>query len=65
MVFYDFLKCESLPRESLSELMYWLRLVSRDMMTLKMGAQDGQLQVHLCTNSIITIITALVYASIG
>ena len=56
------LACESLSRESLTELMHWLRLVSRDMMALKMGAQDAQFK-YQCTNSIITIITALVYAS--
>lgn len=41
------LSCESLPRESLGELMYWLRLVSRDMMALKMGAAEAQLQVPM------------------
>ena len=41
------LACESLPRESLTELMHWLRLVSRDMMALKMGAQDTQLQAPM------------------
>ena len=57
------LACESLSRESLTELMHWLRLVSRDMMALKMGAQDTITSTYV-QNSIITIITALVHASI-
>ena len=64
MVFYDSLACESLSRESLTELMHWLRLVSRDMMLLNGGSRHAITSTYI-QNSIITIITALVYASIG
>ena len=50
------LACESLPRESLTELMHWLRLVSRDMMALKMGAQDGQLQVPMYKTQLLRLL---------
>jgi len=50
------LACESLPRESLTELMHWLRLVSRDMMALKMGAQDAQLQVPMYKTQLLRLL---------
>ena len=50
------LACESLSRESLTELMHWLRLVSRDMMALKMGAQDTQLQVPIYKTQLLRLL---------
>ena len=50
------LVCGSLPRESLTELMHWLRLVSRDMMALKMGAQDAQLQVPMYKTQLLRLL---------
>ena len=50
------LACESLSRESLTELMRWLRLVSRDMMALKMGAQDTQLQVPMYKTQLLRLL---------
>ena len=50
------LACESLPRESLTELMHWLRLVSRDMMALKMGAQDTQLQAPMYKTQLLRLL---------
>ena len=50
------LVCESLPRECLTELMHWLRLVSRDMMALKMGAQDTQLQVPMYKTQLLRLL---------
>ena len=50
------LACESLSRESLAELMHWLRLVSRDMMALKMGAQDTQLQVPMYKTQLLRLL---------
>ena len=50
------LACESLSRENLTELMHWLRLVSRDMMALKMGAQDTQLQVPMYKTQLLRLL---------
>ena len=50
------LACESLSRESLTELMRWLRLVSRDMMALKIGAQDTQLQVPMYKTQLLRLL---------
>ena len=50
------LACESLSRESLAELMHWLRLVSRDMMAIKMGAQDTQLQVPMYKTQLLRLL---------
>ena len=36
--------------------MHWLRLVSRDMMALKMGAQDGQLQVPMYKTQLLRLL---------
>ena len=45
-----------LSRESLAELMHWLRLVSRDMMAIKMGAQDTQLQVPMYKTQLLRLL---------
>ena len=46
--------CETLTREMLTDLMHWLRLLSRDMMALKMGQPRRTITSTYVQNSIIT-----------
>lgn len=48
---------EKLSREDLLEVMHWLRLISRDIMALKCGASDSQLQLASYKHILLQLLT--------